>query len=281
MRDFFLIMFLFCGCLTTSAQSDQSQTVQYPKVIEAVAPDYPEKAISKALGGRVVVVVDVGPKGVVDSVRTLEGPAIFERSVLQAAKRWRFVESEERQKRVAELAFVFLMSNERGSGSAVFLPPNQIEVIGNGSGRPSESVAKNRIGEDDEHPEVIKFVAPFYPAIAMQAKASGEVKVEVRMDDKGEVIFASAKSGHPLLLAGSLMAARKWEFVSSASKKERSVMLTFVYHAKDLANGAGPFFISPYQVEVVFRPANIDFTTMKRSRLSVVRVEQRNAQTLR
>lgn len=50
---------------------------------------------------------------------------------------------------------------------------------------------------------------PAYPAIARAARASGEVEVQVLIDVDGKVIAAAAISGHPLLLAASVQAARE------------------------------------------------------------------------
>jgi TonB family protein len=53
---------------------------------------------------------------------------------------------------------------------------------------------------------------PPYPAIAAAAHASGAVKVQVIIDVDGNVIAASAISGHPLLQAASVKAARGARF---------------------------------------------------------------------
>ncbi len=54
--------------------------------------------------------------------------------------------------------------------------------------------------------------APEYPAIARQAKASGTVVVQVTVDEYGNVAAAKAVSGHPLLQAASVVAARQAKF---------------------------------------------------------------------
>src|SRR6266567_670263 len=51
----------------------------------------------------------------------------------------------------------------------------------------------------------IKRVKPVYPA---GAKVSGAIVVEVTIDENGNVIFARATSGHPLLMGPALAAAR-------------------------------------------------------------------------
>ncbi len=53
---------------------------------------------------------------------------------------------------------------------------------------------------------------PDYPKIAAAAHASGSVEVKVIIDTDGNVIAASAVSGHPLLQAASVKAARNARF---------------------------------------------------------------------
>lgn len=53
---------------------------------------------------------------------------------------------------------------------------------------------------------------PAYPAIAKAAKASGTVIVQVTADENGDVISATAVSGHPLLRQAAVAAARQAKF---------------------------------------------------------------------
>ena len=53
---------------------------------------------------------------------------------------------------------------------------------------------------------------PPYPAAAKQIRAEGAVNVQVLIDEKGNVVSASAVSGHPLLRAASEKAARESKF---------------------------------------------------------------------
>ncbi len=55
-------------------------------------------------------------------------------------------------------------------------------------------------------------VKPAYPAAARAVRASGAVNVQVTVDEKGDVISASAVSGHPLLRASAVQAARESKF---------------------------------------------------------------------
>jgi protein TonB len=53
---------------------------------------------------------------------------------------------------------------------------------------------------------------PTYPPIARAAHASGTVSVEIIVDEQGNVIGAYAVSGHPLLQAAAVSAARQAKF---------------------------------------------------------------------
>jgi TonB family protein len=53
---------------------------------------------------------------------------------------------------------------------------------------------------------------PAYPAAARAVRASGAVNVQVTIDENGNVISASAVSGHPLLRASAVQAARSSKF---------------------------------------------------------------------
>jgi TonB family protein len=56
---------------------------------------------------------------------------------------------------------------------------------------------------------------PPYPVIARQAHASGQVIVQITIDETGNVIAAHAVSGHPLLQAAAVTAARQASFTST------------------------------------------------------------------
>lgn len=60
--------------------------------------------------------------------------------------------------------------------------------------------------------KAISLPQPAYPPIAKAAKASGTVVVQVLVDENGNVVSAHAVSGHPLLQAVSVSAARSAKF---------------------------------------------------------------------
>jgi TonB family protein len=53
---------------------------------------------------------------------------------------------------------------------------------------------------------------PEYPAAARAVRAAGSVMVQVTVDENGNVGTASALTGHPLLRAAAVQAARNAKF---------------------------------------------------------------------
>lgn len=60
--------------------------------------------------------------------------------------------------------------------------------------------------------KAVRLVQPPYPPIARSAHASGQVNVQITIDENGNVISAHAVSGHPLLQAAAVGAARASRF---------------------------------------------------------------------
>jgi periplasmic protein TonB len=60
--------------------------------------------------------------------------------------------------------------------------------------------------------KALRKVYPVYPAFAKAARVSGPVKVQVVINEQGEVTEADIVSGLPMLNLPSLRAARQWKF---------------------------------------------------------------------
>ncbi len=60
--------------------------------------------------------------------------------------------------------------------------------------------------------KAVNLVKPPYPPAAKAVRASGAVNVQVTIDENGNVISASASSGHPLLRSAAESAARSSKF---------------------------------------------------------------------
>ena len=77
---------------------------------------------------------------------------------------------------------------------------------------PGASTTEGSIAGGVLNGKAIALPRPVYPAIARAAHASGTVLVQVVIDEEGNIISAHAVSGHPLLQAASVAAAREAKF---------------------------------------------------------------------
>ena len=94
-----------------------------------------------------------------------------------------------------------------------------------------EDCDNNAVEGDIESGRAVELAKPGYPPIARAAHASGTVKVQLLIDVDGTVIEAVAVSGHPLLQAVSVQAAKDSRF-SPTKLDGKAVKVTGVltYH---------------------------------------------------
>jgi len=86
---------------------------------------------------------------------------------------------------------------------------------GSANGTPTETVRVETSGKSSGgvlNGKALKLPRPEYPAAARAVKASGAVNVQVTIDEQGNIISASAVSGHPLLRQAAEQAAREAQF---------------------------------------------------------------------
>lgn len=70
----------------------------------------------------------------------------------------------------------------------------------------------------DEDISISFFEEMPYPALAHAAHREGAVVVQVKLDDKGNVVSAKAISGSKMLVRDSLANIRKWRFHPNSNK---------------------------------------------------------------
>ena len=81
----------------------------------------------------------------------------------------------------------------------------------------------------------IKKVQPNYPPLALAAHITGEVVVRLVIDEEGKVIAAQVTSGHPLLQAACIKAAKESTFTPTLlDQKPVKVLgrITYIFVAK-------------------------------------------------
>jgi TonB family protein len=116
--------------------------------------------------------------------------------------------------------------------------------------------------QTEEPPTVVAAVPPVYPGIAVQAHASGEVIVEVKIDKSGDVLSVRGEKGHPLLQGPCFVAARRWKFAPAKDgTDERTARLTFVFVPPDREvppSDSLVVFYPPYKVQVTGRFSTVN-----------------------
>jgi protein TonB len=60
--------------------------------------------------------------------------------------------------------------------------------------------------------KVVRRIDPVYPALARQARISGEVILQVLIDEEGSVSDIKVLAGHPLLREAAARAVLQWRY---------------------------------------------------------------------
>jgi protein TonB len=104
------------------------------------------------------------------------------------------------------------MAPGNGTGSIVSNAPAKVDVRDEPPPPPPKPTPHAPISGGVLNGRAVHLVQPPYPAIARSAHASGQVVVQVLIDENGNVVAAHATSGHPLLQAAAVNAARSSKF---------------------------------------------------------------------
>jgi protein TonB len=98
-----------------------------------------------------------------------------------------------------------------GTGNIISGPPVQVKTD-DAPPPPPKPTPRAPISGGVLNGKAVRLVQPQYPPIARSAHASGQVSVQITIDENGNVISAHAVSGHPLLQAAAVGAARASKF---------------------------------------------------------------------
>ena len=104
------------------------------------------------------------------------------------------------------------MAPGNGTGSIVSNAPAKVEITDAPPPPPPKPTPHAPISGGVLNGKAVHLVQPPYPAIARSAHASGQVVVQVLIDENGNVVAAHATSGHPLLQGAAVNAARSSKF---------------------------------------------------------------------
>jgi TonB family protein len=207
-------VYLTLICLLFTASSFVSAQEKAPKIIhggvlngKAISlprPEYPDVAKAAGVEGAVSVEVTIDESGNIESAKAVKQES--EDSELSAG--------------VADSRAALRDAAERAALQARFSPT----LLSGMPVKVSGVIVYNfKLGNDNEmtptidgagslNGKAIELPLPVYPDAAKAVRASGVVKVEVTIDENGNVIAAKAISGHPLLQSSAVAAARKARF---------------------------------------------------------------------
>lgn len=105
-----------------------------------------------------------------------------------------------------------------GGGGVVVQKPTVVEDSGDEppkpppAPKPTPPPVPKKVSLGVLNGKATRLVTPPYPAAAKAVRAAGAVNVQVSIDTSGNVVSASAVSGHPLLRAAAEAAARQSKF---------------------------------------------------------------------
>jgi TonB family protein len=122
------------------------------------------------------------------------------------------------------------------------------------------SISSALLAVAQDNPAVREAVPAIYPLIALSARATGTVVVEVQIDSSGSVTSTRAISGAGVLKPVSEQSARRWKFASSETAM-RKCRLTFRFIiVLDNASSVErlPIFKPPYEVEIRDSPPELE-----------------------
>jgi protein TonB len=105
------------------------------------------------------------------------------------------------------------MAPGAGTGSIISSGPTKVDVADAPPPPPPKPTPpKAPISGGVLNGKAVRLVQPPYPAIARSARAAGQVRVQIVIDENGNVVSAAPVSGHPLLQGAAVAAARASKF---------------------------------------------------------------------
>jgi protein TonB len=97
-------------------------------------------------------------------------------------------------------------------GIPAFDAPQVITPTPAPSAPPPTTPARIRVGGSVQAGKILRQVSPVYPALARQARISGQVRLEAIIAKNGKIENLQVLSGPPLLVQAALEAVRQWVY---------------------------------------------------------------------
>jgi TonB family protein len=187
------------------------------KAIDLPKPEFPAGR-RPDVSGAVIVKILVNERGKAISARAISGHSLLRASAVSAARKAKFEPvtlSGVPMKVSGFLVYNYetdLVSAPTVSTIKDDTTPNDQSGNGRVNALPRGRTVSNVVSGGILNGKATLLPSPVYPPVARAAQASGTVNVQVTVDEEGNVISAVAVSGHPLLRAAAVNAARGAKF---------------------------------------------------------------------
>jgi TonB family protein len=195
------------------------------KAISLPKPVYPDSAKAAGVEGAVKVQVTIDENGNIESAQAVKDES----------------DNNEVSTEYADAKAALRAAAESAALEAKFSPTllNGIPVkirgaivynFSQGEGSADQSMPG---GTGSLNSKAIELPDPEYPAAAKAVRAFGTVKVQITIDEFGNVIAAKALSGHPLLQSAAVAAAQKARFEPAKEPVKTVGVLTYNFVVPD------------------------------------------------
>jgi TonB family protein len=189
------------------------------KAVRLPKPTFPDEAKIAKAGGTVEVAVLIDEGGNVISAKRVSKAKDTAAGAITESQRLRALleDAAESAARLAKFSPTLVDGTPvKVSGQIVynFLPGDSklIESDPASNQKRNIDVDPSTISGGILNGKAVKLPVPSYPPAAAAVNAGGTVEVFVVVDENGDVIQATATSGHPLLLPAAVAAARSAKF---------------------------------------------------------------------
>ncbi|MCW5959493.1 MAG: TonB family protein [Pyrinomonadaceae bacterium] len=218
----FALLILVFASATISAQTDTPKTISggvvNGKAVSLPVPEYPAAAAAVGASGAVSIKVLIDTEGKVVEADAISGHPLLRSAAESAARKAKFNPTElsgvpvkvsgtlvynfncpfaDKSKCTSESPKIGAITRIGTSDTPSF-PTRTLPAEGSGGGTINGGVVSGK---------ALNLPAPKYPAAAAAVGAVGSVKVQVLINEDGNVVSATAVEGHPLLRSSAEKAA--------------------------------------------------------------------------
>lgn len=226
--------------------------VPEPGKTRDAAPKYPEAALKAGVLGIVVVDAVIDKQGRVRNPKVVRSVPRLDKVAVDAVRQWQFVPTV-RDGRVIDVSVLFSVNytfrvdpqvSDDLDLAEFYCTQNQFAVVEQMLNRALGVVRQERVwfgpGPASGPPRAgelkkIKDVPPKYPSVAVSARLSGQVTLEVAIDLDGSVGYARVISPSSVFDQTALDAVRQWRFAPRLvngvpSRAVVTTIVTFTLH---------------------------------------------------